>query len=105
MKPDSLPEVLELLERYGEDASVLAGGQSLMRGLDMRLSTPKVLIEINGRHALSGIRVAGDTITIGALTRHREVEHSDTVARHLPLLSLAMRLLPGALRDGAGRSD
>lgn len=90
VKPASLAEVFELLERYGEDAKVLAGGQSLMPALNMRLSSPCVLIDINGVDTLSGIRVGGDTITIGALTRHREVEQSGTIARYLPLLTLAM---------------
>jgi len=90
VKPASLSEAFELLERYGDDAKVLAGGQSLMPALNMRLSSPQVLVDINGLQTLSGIRDDGDTITIGALTRHREVERSDTIARHLPLLRLAM---------------
>ena len=79
-----------MLDRYGEDAKVLAGGQSLMAALNMRLSAPRVLVDINGLTALSGIRVDGRTITIGALTRHREVERSETIAERLPLLHQAM---------------
>ncbi len=90
VKPASLSDVLELLERYGDDAKILAGGQSLMPALNMRLSSPRVLIDLNGLPELSGIRVDGETITIGALTRHREVERSEVVARHLPLLHQAL---------------
>jgi carbon-monoxide dehydrogenase medium subunit len=56
----------------------------------MRLSVPRVLVDINGLHELSGIRVHGDTTTIGALTRHREVERSESIAQRLPLLHQAM---------------
>lgn len=89
-KPASLAEVFELLERYGEEASILAGGQSLIPALNMRLSAPRVLIDINGLEMLAGIRVSGSTLTIGALTRHRSVERSAEVARHVPLLHQAM---------------
>ena len=61
-----------------------------MAALNMRLSSPRVLVDINGLTALSGIRENGGTITIGALTRHREVERSKTIADRLPLLHQAM---------------
>jgi carbon-monoxide dehydrogenase medium subunit len=79
-----------VLDRYGEDAKVLAGGQSLMAALNMRLSAPRVLVDINGLDALAAIRVQGDTITIGALTRHRALERSATIAERLPLIREAM---------------
>jgi aerobic carbon-monoxide dehydrogenase medium subunit len=79
-----------VLERYGDDARILAGGQSLMPALNMRLSAPQVLVDINGLSELSGIRVESDSVTIGALTRHRELECSHAIARYLPLLHQAM---------------
>lgn len=90
VKPVSLDETFELLERHGDDAKILAGGQSLMPALNMRLAAPRVLIDINGLRELSGIRIAGDTLVIGALTRHCAVERSPEVARHLPLIHAAV---------------
>jgi carbon-monoxide dehydrogenase medium subunit len=90
VKPRSLAETFDLLQHYGEGARLLAGGQSLMAALNMRLDAPRVLIDIGGLEELSGIRAGRDGITIGALTRHRVVEHSPEVARHLPLVHQAM---------------
>ena len=61
-----------------------------MPALNMRLSAPRVLIDINAVTGLAGIELRNDRVTIGALTRHREVERSNTVAAHLPLLHQAM---------------
>ncbi len=90
IKPATVDEVFGLLERYGEEARILAGGQSLIAALNMRLAAPGVLVDINGLSALSGIRVADGTLTIGALTRHRAVETSPEIARHVPLLAQAL---------------
>lgn len=87
----SLAQVFELLERYGDDAKILAGGQSLLAAINMRLAAPRALIDINGLSDFEGIRVAGDKLIIGALTRHRAVERSPEVARHAPLIHQAMR--------------
>lgn len=89
-KAASLAEVFELLERYGDEAKILAGGQSLIAALNMRLAAPRVLIDINGLEGLAGIRVADGALTIGALARHRAMERSPEVARHAPLLHQAM---------------
>ena len=85
-----LDDVFEQLEQYGEEARILAGGQSLMPMLNMRLAAPEVLLDINGLAGLAGITLVDDHLEIGALTRHREVEASDLVGRHAPLLSQAM---------------
>ena len=69
----------------------MAGGKSLVAALNMRLSAPRVLIDLNALTELSGISLRAGTITIGALTRHRTVEHSLDVATHLPLIHHAMR--------------
>ncbi|HUJ87035.1 MAG TPA: xanthine dehydrogenase family protein subunit M [Burkholderiales bacterium] len=89
-RPDSLREALELLARHGEAARVLAGGQSLLASLNMRLSSPELLVDITGLGELSGIRVRNGALCIGALTRHCEIERSAEVARHLPLLAQAV---------------
>jgi carbon-monoxide dehydrogenase medium subunit len=90
VRAGSVAEVLELLDRHGEDARVLAGGQSLMPTLNMRLSEPKVLIDINRIEALKGISVRDGSVRMGAVTRHAEVMRSAVVAEHLPLIAEAM---------------
>ena len=91
VKPGALGEVFDLLERHADRARVLAGGQSLLASLNLRLSAPELLIDITGVPGLTGIAVSGDTVRIGALTTHRQIEHSLEVARHLPLLAQAVR--------------
>jgi carbon-monoxide dehydrogenase medium subunit len=90
VRASSLEQALQLLEAHGDDARILAGGQSLMPTLNMRLSQPKLLIDINRLDALKGISLAGDRVRIGALARHAEVARSEVVARHLPLIAEAM---------------
>lgn len=89
-RPESLAEALRLLEQNAEDGRILAGGQSLIPTLNMRLSQPKVLIDINRIEELRGISLQGGMVRIGALTRHVEVMNSPLVARHLPLIAEAM---------------
>jgi carbon-monoxide dehydrogenase medium subunit len=87
-KPRALEEALELAARPG--AKVLAGGQSLIPSLNMRLSSPELLVDINGLAELKGIRLDKDTVRIGALTTHAELDRSDVVKKHLPLLAAAV---------------
>lgn len=89
-KPASLDEVFALLKAHGDDARVLAGGQSLLATLNMRLSTPSLLIDITGLDTLRGIAVDGDMLRIGALTTHATVKASAEVAGHAPLLAQTM---------------
>jgi aerobic carbon-monoxide dehydrogenase medium subunit len=89
-RPATVEAALDLLARHGEDAAVLAGGQSLLAALNMRLAAPAVLIDINRLAPLAGIEERGDVIRIGALARHAEVAASPLVARHAPLIALAM---------------
>jgi carbon-monoxide dehydrogenase medium subunit len=84
----SLDEAIALMGE--KEARLLAGGQSLIATLNMRLSAPSLLIDINGIDGLSGIAKKGGTIEIGALTRHAGVEHSGIVAHHAPLIAKAM---------------
>jgi carbon-monoxide dehydrogenase medium subunit len=90
IRATSLDQVFDLLDEHGDDARILAGGQSLMATLNMRLSAPEVLIDINRIDGLSGISVDGNTLRIGALTRHAEVAGSAEVAQHAPLIAKAM---------------
>jgi carbon-monoxide dehydrogenase medium subunit len=89
IKVRTLAEVFQLLEAHGDGARVLAGGQSLIATLNLRLSSPDVLIDITGLDQLAGITVAQDKVTIGALTTHADIEHSPHIARTLPLLAAA----------------
>jgi len=89
-KPSSLEEVFGMLEEHGDNATILAGGQSLMATLNMRLAAPELLIDINGIDDLKGISVEGDRLRIGALARHQEVEQSHDVAEKTPLIAAAM---------------
>ena len=85
----SLSEVFDLLERHGDGAKLLAGGQSLIATLNMRLSAPQLLIDITRLTELSGIQVRDGTVRIGALTTHAEIERSAEIRKHLPLLAQA----------------
>lgn len=89
--PTTVQDALAVLRECGEDARPLAGGQSLVPILAMRLATPAVLVDINRIPALAGIIPgAGGGLSIGAMTRHRAVEKSALVATANPLLSMAM---------------
>lgn len=89
VKPRTLDEVLRLLQSHGDDARLLAGGQTLLATLNMRLSEPRLLIDLNGLDELRGIRVVGDRLWIGALTTHSAIEASPLIAEHAPLLAQA----------------
>ena len=89
-RPASLDEALALLERYGADGRILAGGQSLVPALNMRLAAPAALIDINRVPGLDGVSLQPEGLVIGAMVRHDAVEHSSLVARHAPLIAQAM---------------
>lgn len=82
-----------ILAEYGGDARILAGGQSMMATLNLRLSAPALLIDINRIESLQGIVPASDGsyLRIGALVRHAQTASSPLVAEHLPLVAAAMR--------------
>lgn len=88
-KARSLDDAIALLAA-NKDARLLAGGQSLIATLNMRLSAPAMLIDINGIGGLDGIALKGGTVEIGALARHAEAERSDVIAKHAPLIARAM---------------
>jgi carbon-monoxide dehydrogenase medium subunit len=89
--PRTIDEALALLGEHADDAKVLAGGQSLVPLLAMRLARPTQLVDINGIKDLAGIRpINGTGVTIGALTRERIAEHSPLVAERTPVLAEAL---------------
>ncbi|MEK9901171.1 MAG: xanthine dehydrogenase family protein subunit M [Rhodospirillaceae bacterium] len=90
VRAESLDQVFDLLDEHGDDARILAGGQSLMATLNMRLSAPEVLIDINRIDGLSDITRDGDTLRVGALARHSQVLASGDVAAMAPLVAQAM---------------
>jgi aerobic carbon-monoxide dehydrogenase medium subunit len=89
--PASVDEALALLARYGGDAKILAGGQSLVPLLNFRLSRPAALIDLNRIPALAYIRSQNGEVRVGAMTRQRTIEFSAVVAERVPLLTEATR--------------
>jgi carbon-monoxide dehydrogenase medium subunit len=83
----SVDEAVGLLTEHGEDAKLLAGGHSLLPLMKLRLAAPSVLIDIGRLSDLSYVRANGDTVAIGALTRHRDLETSSVLHEHVPLLA------------------
>lgn len=88
-KARSINQAINLLSEHS-DARVLAGGQSLIATLNMRLSAPSLLIDINGIGGLDTIEEKNGAVEIGALVRHVQAEHSDTIAKLVPLIARAM---------------
>ena len=89
--PATLDAAVEALVAANGEGKVLAGGQSLLPLLNFRMARPAVLVDLNGIKELSFIRLRGESVVIGALTRHRELEHSPLIASKLPVMSAAMR--------------
>jgi carbon-monoxide dehydrogenase medium subunit len=91
--PATVAEATALLAEHQDEASLLAGGQSLIPLLALRLARPAVLVDINGLDQLSGVSVTDGQVTIGAMTREYMAEESETVAAILPLLASALPLI------------
>jgi aerobic carbon-monoxide dehydrogenase medium subunit len=92
--PLELQETLNLLDRYGDEAKILAGGQSLMPLINLRLARPGVIIDINCLRNLDAISSAPDGgLTIGALARQRTLERSTMIQEQNPMLAAAMPLI------------
>ncbi|MGY1770068.1 FAD binding domain-containing protein [Blastococcus sp. SYSU D00813] len=87
--PGSLDEALAVLAAEGEGAKVLAGGQSLLPLLSMRLAAPTTLVDINRVPGLDTVEATGDGVRVGALVRHHALLHDDAAARVQPLLARA----------------
>jgi carbon-monoxide dehydrogenase medium subunit len=91
--PTTVAEAVDLLAEHLDEASVLAGGQSLIPLLALRLARPEVLIDINGVAELSGISAIDGGVAIGAMTREYVAEESEVVADAVPLLAAALPLI------------
>ncbi len=91
--PTSVDECLTLLAEHGEDAKLLAGGQSLVPLMNLRLAAPEVLIDLNGVDELARIDRDDGELVIGAMTRHRDVASSELVREACPLLAEAAALI------------
>src|SRR3982074_210047 len=91
--PTTVDEALALLQANGPDSRVLAGGQSLVPMMNFRLAAPSVIVDLNRIRDLAYIRVQGDAVCIGAMTRQRAIEFSAIVADKLPVLSAAIKLV------------
>jgi aerobic carbon-monoxide dehydrogenase medium subunit len=86
----SVSDALQLLQAHGERAKVLAGGQSLMPAMNLRLISPELVVDIGDLAELRGITVSGGTIRIGALTRHADLARAAEISTHAPLLAQAI---------------
>jgi CO/xanthine dehydrogenase FAD-binding subunit len=89
--PATLDAAVAALAAANGEGKVLAGGQSLLPLLNFRMTRPTLLVDLNRIRDLSYIEMRGDSVAIGALTRHREIEHSPLIAVKLPVMSAAMR--------------
>jgi carbon-monoxide dehydrogenase medium subunit len=84
--PRTLDEALDLLARHGDDAKILAGGQSLLPMMKLRIASPRCLIDVNRIDGLAGLRLDGDRLVIGALCRHADLLASPLVREHFPIM-------------------
>jgi carbon-monoxide dehydrogenase medium subunit len=105
--PTTIDDAMALLKRHGSDARLLAGGQSLLPMMNFRLAAPEVIIDLNRIPELAYIRRDGRQVHIGAMTRQRALEFSPVVAKDLPLLHAAIKMvghLPTRSRGTIGGS-
>ena len=92
LAPDTLDDALAALREHGDEAKVLAGGQSLIPILHYRLARPRVVIDINGL-PLGDVVVENGRLSVGALVRYHQLEESEAIARGCPVLGEAARLI------------
>jgi aerobic carbon-monoxide dehydrogenase medium subunit len=100
--PRTLDEALTLLRQHGDEAKVLAGGQSLIPLLKLRLASPSLLIDIGRVPAMAGISGDNRTLRIGARTRHADIEADTSLASRCPLVADAVRLISDPLVRNMG---
>src|SRR2546422_1767801 len=87
VRPQTLAKAIQVLSENGDRAKVLAGGQSLIPELKLRLANPRVLVDINGLPGLAFIEERGDRLRVGALSRHRDFEQSKLIRGKYPIFS------------------
>jgi carbon-monoxide dehydrogenase medium subunit len=86
---ESADHAVQVLAEHGDDAKVLAGGHSLLPMMKLRLATPELLVDIGGLDELAGVTADGESLVIGATTRHADLAASDLVRAEAPLLAYA----------------
>ncbi|MBA3283346.1 MAG: xanthine dehydrogenase family protein subunit M [Acidimicrobiia bacterium] len=96
LAPTSVEDALAALSEHGDDAKIIAGGQSLLPVLRMRLNAPEMVIDLGKIDSLRGIRDEGDAIVIGAMTTHHDVLHDPLVNEHAALIAKAAEHLADA---------
>jgi len=94
--PTSVEEALSLLAQHGDDAKVIAGGQSLLPVMRMRLNAPEVVVDLGRIDSLRGVRDDGDALLIGAMTTHHDVGRDPLIAEHAALITRAVAHLADA---------
>lgn len=93
LAPTTVEEAVAALAQHGDDAKILAGGQSLLPVLRMRLNAPEMIIDLNRIPSMRGIRDEGDAIVVGAMTQHSVVGSDPLVAEHAALVHMAVEHL------------
>src|SRR4051794_18146034 len=93
VRAGSTEEALSALAEHGEEAKLLAGGQSLLPLMKLRLAVPAYVVDLTGVGDLSYVRDDGDTVVIGSLTRHHDLATNEVVRRHVPMLAHAASLV------------
>ena len=92
-KATSIADAIAKLQQFGEEARPVAGGHSIIPMMKLRLARPDALVDINDIEELRGIRIEGDDIVVGAMTRHREVLESAVLAEHYPIFREAEHVI------------
>ena len=90
--PRTVDEALALLAEHGDDAKILAGGQSLLPMMKLRIASPRYLVDVNGIESLTGLRRVGERLVMGALCRHADITASPLVREHVPIMLDAANL-------------
>src|ERR1700747_1498672 len=90
LRPKSVDEALALLQAHGDEAKILAGGQSLVPLMNFRLAQPQNLIDLNRVQGLYQIEFHDQTLSLGAMVRQRDIEQSGSIAKRLPILREAV---------------
>lgn len=100
--PSTLDEAVQLLDRFGGEAKILAGGQSLLPAMKLRLAGPKALVDINRIPNLAYLREEGEVLRIGAMARTNDLNDSDVVRKRYPILSDAAAVIADPLVRNVG---